>query len=693
MASRHRILGMRLASLRCAFLASILVFLVLMVIAVAMTNLYGSHIKTRALKAVTDGLAVDLDHLRVQGDAVAENTTLKGFLIEGNSDKILGVISDERERRGIGLMGVANKDGIIISRTRSVDNRGENAFLVSPQGRAVVEGKRPASIEVSSFDPTQVIMTTGRPIVSGTSTVGALFANYLLDDVYSERFKKTYLFDGVQVSFYTKDLGLYGTSIRTEEERSVLNSYFNIDSDWIKRGKTGDIVQFDSGVYYHVENIVFPGLELNNSTGVLVFVPYYGYSVVVRTFIVIFALLTFIILAYHAHRATTKEQRNRYYYWTTASMFVLLIIIIYIINHAIFVRYVSLKRIPYILYNSTLRLQPDSGIFDANFDRPVSILVNTGDESINALSVHISFDPARVQIQDVDMEHSICSNVLEKAVDIANKEVRISCIVTSPGFSGPQGVIGDIIVHPLVTGDFSLSFDDHAQVLANDGLGTNVLRQTIDGSYHTVPPLATSTMKNKKSLPDENRSPIVFSPTHSNTSRWYNSSDVKFVWSAVAGDGYLYTFDQATGTIPRSGVRTTETKARVTASADGIYYFHVATVSGDRVGPTRHYQVMIDTTPPADVTIRSSQDEVNMGDVVRFEFAAQDVTSGLQNTMYIDLDNGTFLPVGRQTYVPFVDIGTIPVRLRVYDKAGNFTEIEKVVNVSGTILQSILRAR
>ena len=82
-----------------------------------------------------------------------------------------------------------------------------------------------------------------------------------------------------------------------------------------------------------------------------------------------------------------------------------------------------------------------------------------------------------------------------------------------------------------------------------------------------------------------------------------------------------------------------------------------------------------------------------MGDVVRFEFSAQDKMSGLQNTMYIDIDNGTFLPVGRQTYVPFVDIGTIPMRLRVYDKAGNFTEKEKVVRVSGTILQSILHAR
>jgi hypothetical protein len=693
MAARHRFLGMRFASLRCAFVISALVFLVLMGIAVGLTNLYGQHEKTLALRSVQDGLTADLEHLRIQGDAVAENILVKQYLLEEAPDKILPVLAEERERREIGLMGVANKEGVIISRTLSTANRGENAFLVSPQGRAVAEGKRPASIEVSSFDPKQVLMTTGRPIIIGTSTIGALFANYLLDDSYSARFKVLHLFDGVHVAFYTKEFGLYGMSFHNEIEHSVLNSYFNVDSDWIKRGKTGDIIKFDSGIYYRVENIVFPGLE-HSPGGVLVFVPYYGYGWGIRAFIVFVTVILFLLLAYHAHRATRKEQRNRYYYWSSISAFLLLIVFIYTVNHAVFVKYVSLKRIPYILYNSTLRLQPDAGVFDRDFDRPISILVDTGDESINAVSVHISFNPSVVRIEDIDIEHSICSNILEKTIDIANKEIRISCIVTSPGFSGSQGNLADIVAHPLVAGQFGLEFSDTTQVLANDGLGTNVLRQTRNGSYTVVPPIKDTVARVSAGTEIvQDGTPIVFSPTHSNTSRWYNVPNIEFVWMPIAGDGYIYAFDEATSTIPRTGIRVANPKVTITAPSDGIFYFHVAAISGDRVGPTRHYKVMIDTTPPMDVSIRASQDAAKMGDVVRFEFSAQDKMSGLQNTMYIDIDNGTFLPVGRQTYVPFVDIGTIPMRLRVYDKAGNFTEKEKVVRVSGTILQSILHAR
>ncbi len=685
---------MRLASLRCAFVISVLTFLALLGIALALTNLYGRHEKATALRSVQGGLEKDLGHLRTQGDAVAENVALKQYLLEDSPDNVLTILAAERERRTIGLMGVANRDGVIISRTKSTTNRGENTFLVSPQGRAVAQGKRPASIEASSFDPTQVLMTTGRPIVSGTSTIGALFANYLLDDEYSTRFKTSYLFDGVQVAFYTHDYGLYGTSIRAQGERSVLNSYFNVDSDWIKRGKTGDIVKFDSGIYYRVENIVFPGLE-HSPGGVLVFIPYYGYGVGIRAFIIFLTLIVFFVLAYHAYCATRKEQRTRYYYWTLVSAFLVLILCIYTVNHAVFVRYVSLKRIPYILYNSTVRLQPESGVFDKDFERPISVLIDTGDESINAISVHISFDPAKVRIQDVDMEHSICSNVLEKTIDLANKEIRISCIIVSPGFSGSEGNVANILAHPLVTGEFGLGFHDHTQVLANDGLGTNVLRQTRDGSY-TVVPSMTATSSPRIRAGDEvaqDGTPIVFSPTHSNTSRWYNSPNVEFVWMPLAGDGYVYAFDEATSTIPRNGILVANPKVTVTAPSDGIFYFHVAAISGGRVGRTRHYKVMIDTVPPTDVTIRASEESVSMGDVVRFEFSAQDKMSGLQSTMYIDIDNGTFLPVGRQAYVPFVDIGTVPLRLRVYDKAGNFTEKEKVIRVGGTILQSILHMR
>jgi hypothetical protein len=688
---------MTLASLRWAFLLSLLAFLIMLVVSLGLTNLYGAHEKVRALKAVDQGLASDMNHLKVEGDLIAQNEQLKQYVVDNDSPKILSLLTEEKDRRSIGLMTATNKDGIIITRTRSNSSRGDNTFLVSPQGRAVAEGKEPVSIEMSSFDNTQVVMTTGRLLKTSTTTIGSLFANNLLDDSYSTAFKKKYLFDGVQVAFYTHDYGIYGSSIQELTERSLVQSYFHVDSDWIKHGKTGDIVRFDSGIYYRVENVEFPGLE-HSPGGVLVFIPYYGYALPVRALIIVLTLALFTAIVVRSHRRLKKDQRNRYYYWSIITALVILIAFIYIINHAAFVKYLAIKKIPYVLYNSTLRLQPESGVYGQDFGRTVSVLINTGDETINTVSVRISYDPSMIKVQDIDTEHSICTNYLDKAIDPANREIRLTCIIVAPGFSGSQGNVGDIVFQPLKTGTFNFGFKKDTQVLANDGLGTNVLRMANDGNYRIIPsnaarelPPLVSTTTLASTLND--RLPIVFSPTHPNSSRWYNSSSIDFVWTPVGTVNYLYAFDQATSTVPVNGVPITGNKVTVKAPSDGEFYFHVAPLFGTTLGPTRHYKVSIDTEPPVDVQIRASDDDVKVGDVVRFEFSGRDEYSGLQSSMYIDINSGTFLPVGRQTYIPFVDIGDVPVRLRVYDKAGNYAEREKIIHTSGTILQNILRSR
>lgn len=684
-------------SLRWAFVMSFVAFLGMFFISSVLTNLYGTQVKVRALKAVQEGLARDMDHLKVQGDLLANNEILKQYVIDNNTSKILDFLVEEKERRSIGLMTVTDRNGIIITRTRSVSSRGDNTFLVSPQGRAVAEGKEPASIEMSSFDNTQVVMTTGRFIKAGTTTIGALFANNLLDDAYAAAFKKKYVSSGVQVAFYTHSYGIYGSSIQEPVERSLVQSYFHVDSDWIKRGRTGDIVRFDSGMYYRVENIEFPGLE-HSPGGVMVFIPYYGYALPIRILIIILTVALFSSITLCSYRRLKKDQRTRYYYWSVATVFIILIACIYIFNHSAFANYLVIRKIPYVLYNSTLRLQPESGVYAQDFGRSVSILVNTGDETVNTISIRVSYDPSMIDVQDIDTEHSICTNYLDRVIDPAHREIRLTCIIVAPGFSGAQGNVADIIFQPTQIGSFSLGFKKEAQVLANDGLGTNVLRLVNDGNYRIIPsnvarelPPITSTTTLVSTLND--RLPIVFSPTHPNGARWYNVSSIDFVWTPVGATSYLYAFDQATGTIPTSGVPITKNKVTVEAPSNGEFYFHVAPLFGTTLGPTRHYKVLVDTEPPADVQIRASEDDVRVGDIVRFEFSARDQHSGLQSSMYIDINSGTFLPVGRQTYIPFVDIGDIPVRLRVYDKAGNYTEREKIIHTSGTILQNILRSR
>ncbi len=123
-------------------------------------------------------------------------------------------------------MGVANKEGVILGRTLTTGKYGDNVFLSTPAGRVVIQGKSVQSIELTGFG-NQICLTTARPILAQDEMIGALFANYLLDDTYASHVTKSYLSPGAAVVFYTKEYGVYGNSFTDKETRALVTSYFN----------------------------------------------------------------------------------------------------------------------------------------------------------------------------------------------------------------------------------------------------------------------------------------------------------------------------------------------------------------------------------------------------------------------------------------------------------------------------------
>ncbi|MEN9913248.1 MAG: hypothetical protein RLY66_656 [Candidatus Parcubacteria bacterium] len=671
-------------SLRIAFVAGIAVFVVLLGILLCVACFLTSRQADIALRGLDKGIAADKAYLSEQGDAVATDPHFVAVAAEGDPNNILSVLMTEREKRDIGTMGFVNKDGVAISRTLISSSTGQNTFVTSPQGRALAGGAMHiASVEIGNFDPTQIFMTTGRHVFKEEIRIGALFANRLMDDEYAAGFRDRYLPAGSQVLFYTKAHGIYGSSFSDTGLRQVISSYFNTDSDWIQSGKSGTMVRFDQNRYYQVRNVIFTGLEGNQFGGALILVPYEGYSIVGRIAFVVIAFLVFLYIAWR--RRPSIRTRNRYYYWAVISFGFLMCVMMAIISRTSFVPYSQLRAVPYVLYNSTLRLQPEAGVFDTHFERQVSIILDTGNEHINAVSTVLSYDPKIIEIASVDTEDSICTQFLEKMIDTIHHQVRIACGLPSPGFSGSSGQVATIIFKPLKAGSSDIRFTNETMVLANDGLGTNVLRVATDGNYRFMDNIEVVQSGSNTTKSSVSNTPVVYSPSHPNGSRWYASQDVKFFWTSGAPTSdFIYSFDQVASTTLVGGTSVSGKSTSLRAPSDGIFYFHVAPIVGGAIGPVRDYKVMIDTIPPSEVVIKSSADQVKVGDVVRFEFEAEDDGSGLQNTMYIDIDNsGLFLPVGKQVYVPFPEPGSIPVNLRVYDKAGNYTQVEKEIDVNG----------
>jgi hypothetical protein len=223
------------------------------------------------------GIKTDLAYLSVQGDQVAKNPQLLHYLSIDDHASIISTLLGERNLRSIGLMGVTDAQGHIIARTKSVLDSGEQAFVTSPQGRALAAGtEHVASVEVSSFDPHQVFMTTGRKIMNDAGVmVGALFANYLLDDGYARRFVNAYLSPsttGAHVVFYTDYYGPYGMSFDGGLKEQIY-SYISSDPTIIKSDTQKRVLTINRTDYV-MTKVPFKGLE-KTATGALIFVPVY----------------------------------------------------------------------------------------------------------------------------------------------------------------------------------------------------------------------------------------------------------------------------------------------------------------------------------------------------------------------------------------------------------------------------------
>ncbi len=97
--------------------------------------------------------------------------------------------------------------------------------------------------------------------------------------------------------------------------------------------------------------------------------------------------------------------------------------------------------------------------------------------------------------------------------------------------------------------------------------------------------------------------PEVFSTTHPDSSKWYNSNNIVLKWNPpedLSGiDGYYFILDDLPGTVPneKSGRFIHDTEISLKIHDDGVKYFHI--ISKDKSGNTgtkaTHFRINIDT--------------------------------------------------------------------------------------------------
>jgi proteasome lid subunit RPN8/RPN11 len=360
------------------------------------------------------------------------------------------------------------------------------------------------------------------------------------------------------------------------------------------------------------------------------------------------------------------------------------------------------------IYNSVLFLEPDWNIYEQNYEQHIAVKIATGGEAINAVKVTLNYDPSAVKVLDLLMNQSFCNKqfILEKVIDNNKGQVVLACGLPASGFSDHFATVTELLVKPLKAGSFNLRFGEGKSVLvlANDGLGTNVLRRTTNGSYRvSVAPtktgsVATSSPSRTNANSDQAKKEseklpliLVSSLTHPNSERWFSSRDIYFNWLHTSDEHYVYLFNQQPDSTLIDGKHMSRNSIKVTAWTDGVYYFHLATENNGVIGPVSHYKVMIDSAPPESLNIKASQTKIKTGEIVRFKLEGNDKMSGLQPTFYLKVDEETFLPVPSDPVISFDSSGKHIITARVFDNAGNIknTSVEIKVEARSTFERSM----
>lgn len=613
-----------------------------------------------------------------QAKDLSDSIAIRNMIENSDRAGLFSVLEGERNKKNIDMILALNKDGLILSGTPPFSERGDFRLHITSWGSEILRREETAAFTEDRFLPLLII--GGIPILRDGDFAGAIISAVKLDGEYAREFSEKNLKNKEKIAFYSIEKGIIGDNF-LENERINIHKYF--DGAVIMNNGSPDFeipseIEL-AGERFFVRNINFFDSRDKIVGGALLFVPdvrLYENIIFASISVLFLLLLLFVASRYKDAFLSFNILKNKKYVVATV---VLVFIAAFFINEDALIKKAALiKKPPYIIYNSTLAFEPSFDTFARSDSHRIAIRVRTGGEAINVAGVIIQYDPKMIEVEEIITENSFCSPSLfiEKSIDNEKGEVNISCGLPSPGFSGIEGTVSELIIRIKEDGNFSLYFGQDTKILANDGFGTDVLRLATDGSYESVNSIWPKEGEYQNRL-------LVFSSSHPNSEKWYNDKNIFLSWVDFSkcpnNCKYSYLFDGNAGSVP-AGENITENRyVNLYAEKEGIGYFHIAPYENGVFGAVKHYRVMIDTTPPLPPVGKVSETKIKKGDIVRITFESQDEISGIQSSFYVNFGSGLYLPVFSPLYLSFIEKGNHVITGRVFDKAGNYSD--KSVNI------------
>lgn len=186
------------------------------------------------------------------------------------------------------------------------------------------------------------------------------------------------------------------------------------------------------------------------------------------------------------------------------------------------------------------------------------------------------------------------------------------------------------------------------------------------------------------------QAPTISSPSHPNQDIWYNDNNPKFTWGTNDQPiGYTFNLDQNPLADPNLGYYFTKDKMFSFGNiTDGVWYFHLKAQYLEGWGPTAHYMVKIDTTPP-EFFKPSIETDVLKDKTKQYKlfFSALDKSSGVAY-YEMKIDDGAWQKAASPYIISDQDRTGKTMTLRAVDNAGNaveaYVDLQKLTVLQGS---------
>jgi hypothetical protein len=332
---------------------------------------------------------------------------------------------------------------------------------------------------------------------------------------------------------------------------------------------------------------------------------------------------------------------------------------------------------------ATMQASSPTGSYQIGDTIRVAVTVSSPSQAINAASGVLSFSTDKLQFISASKTGSIMTIWAEDPAYSASGStgsVSFEGVVPNPGFTGSNATVLTVTLRAKAAGTATVSFSS-ASVLANDGMGTNVLTSFSPASYtigsNPLPIIPSPAAEiAAPSAPLGANAPKIISSTHPDSSKWYANNNPQFSWQLppdVTGVSEL--LDKNRTSNPGTTSLGTPSNYAAANLADGVWYLHVRFRDANGWGTTAHYRFQIDTAKPESFVIQQLASGDSKDPRSKFLFVSFDKTSGV-HAFDVQIDNAYFLPWnddGTHTYVTApLGPGTHTLVAKAYDDAGNF---------------------